>query len=299
MSSQSPSGRPAATGPEPDVEQEVELGRLWWAIVARWWLVVLCVVLGVLVGYLVSLGGGRVFQGKATVYLGQPLSPTGNSQVQTLATNPSSVSQIVKSERVIQSVAHELGIPADELRRGVSTKVVAGTTAKSAPTSLVEVIVRGPWKRQSAEAANALAQTVVDEVSTYPDAKIEKLELVLDGLDDQLAALESAIAEYEAQLGASSELDPAARLAVVGLLNSAVVHRGELRVERNTAALDLTLAQEVERGRVLTQAAAAKVAARGRQSSMIVGAVIGLLLGIVLALAWEPVRRRFASERES
>jgi uncharacterized protein involved in exopolysaccharide biosynthesis len=85
----------------------------------------------------------------------------------------------------------------------------------------------------------------------------------------------------------------------VGLLNSAVVQQGELRVERNTAELDLTLAREVERGRVLTEAAATKVAARGRQSSMIVGAVIGLLVGIVLALAWEPVRRRFGSERGS
>lgn len=298
MSSESPSGRSATAGREPDAEQEVELGRFWWAIVARWWLVVLCVVLGVVIGYLVSLGGGRVFQGKATVYLGQPLSPTGNSQVQTLATNPSSVNQIIKSEAAVRAVAAEVGIPPDELRPGISSRIVAGATARTGQTSLVEVIVRGPWRRQSAEAANLLAQEVVDQVSTYPEAKIEKLELVLQGVNEQIDSLDGAIEQYEAELVASSQLDPAARLAVVGLLNSAVVQRGELLVERNTAELDLTLAREVEKARVVTQAAATKVAARGRQSSMIVGAVIGLVVGVLLALLWEPVRRRLAARAD-
>lgn len=297
MSSETASRRPARPGSALDVEQDVELGRFWWAIVARWWLVALCVVLGLVVGYLVSLGGGRAFEARATVYLGQPLSSTGNNQVQTLATNPSSVGQIVKSEAVIRAVAAEVGVPPDELRRAVSSRVVAAANAKAGEGTLVEVVVRGPWRRQSSEAANRLAEAVVAEISAYPDAKIAKLELVIEGLDEQLAALESSIDEYRRELAASSELEPAARLAVVGLLNSAVVQRGELLVERNTAELNLTIAREVERGRVLTQAVATRVDARGRRSSMIVGAVLGLLVGIMLALIWEPARRRLVGPR--
>ena len=41
-------GTPAAN--QVEAEQEVDFGRYWWAIVARWWLVVLCVAIGVVIG---------------------------------------------------------------------------------------------------------------------------------------------------------------------------------------------------------------------------------------------------------
>lgn len=294
MSGDSPSRGPAGPGPALDAEQEVELGRYWWAIVARWWLVALAVALGILVGFLVSLGGGRVFQAKATVYLGQPLSPSGNNQIQTLATNPSAVNQIARSESVVRSVADRVGVPYAELRSGVSTKPVSGSVAKVGQTPLVEVIVRGPWKRQAADAANLLADVVVERVSTYPKTKIEKLDTLLTGLDDQLESIEGAVGEYQAAIAAAGTLGPAERLALVGLLNSAVQQRGQLLEERNQTDLELALARDVEVGRVVTQASSTKVAARGKRSSMIVGAVIGLVVGIGLALAWEPVRRRIS-----
>ncbi|HET9666165.1 MAG TPA: hypothetical protein VFP09_05400, partial [Desertimonas sp.] len=65
---------------EPDAEQEVDLGRYWWRIVGHWWVVVGAVVLGAVIGYLVSLGGGTVYQARATVYLGQPLGVVAASR---------------------------------------------------------------------------------------------------------------------------------------------------------------------------------------------------------------------------
>jgi uncharacterized protein involved in exopolysaccharide biosynthesis len=59
-------------------------------------------------------------------------------------------------------------------------------------------------------------------------------------------------------------------------------------------SLSIALARDVEHARVVTKASAARVAARGRSSSLIVGAVIGLLVGVLLALVWEPVRTRLA-----
>ena len=43
-----------------DAEQEVDLGRYWSAIVARWWLPVLGFVAGAFIGYLTSLGNKDV-----------------------------------------------------------------------------------------------------------------------------------------------------------------------------------------------------------------------------------------------
>ena len=87
--------RPQRERPVPDVdaEEELELGRYWDALIVRWWLPVVGFVAGIAIGYLLSLGGHQVFQAKATIYLGQPLSPNGTNQIQSLSTNPSAVRQ--------------------------------------------------------------------------------------------------------------------------------------------------------------------------------------------------------------
>jgi capsular polysaccharide biosynthesis protein len=277
-----------------EAEREVDLGRYWRAILARWWLVALCAALGVLVGYLVSVGGGDVYQARATVYLGQPISPSGGSQVQSLATNPTVVGQIVRSESVVAQVAEEVGVPRGRLRQGISTGTVSGNVARSGQTPLVTITVRGPWREESAAAANRLAAIVVDRVSTYADAKIANLEQLLEAQDGQLESLEGSVAEYEQAIAGGAGLSGAERLTLVGLLNAAQTERGNLVEQRARTALELELAESVERAQVLTEAAPREVAARGRRSSMVVGGVIGLVAGLLAALAWAPLRDRIA-----
>ena len=89
--------RPQRERPVPDVdaEDELELGRYWHALLTRWWLPLGGLLAGIVLGYLLSLGGHQVFSAKAQIYLGQPLSPNGTNQIQSLSTNPSAVKQIV------------------------------------------------------------------------------------------------------------------------------------------------------------------------------------------------------------
>jgi capsular polysaccharide biosynthesis protein len=275
-----------------EAEQEIDLARYWWAIVARWWLVAGAVAAGIVIGYLVSLGGGTVFQSRATVYLGQPLTPTGATQVQGLQTNPSTVGQIVRSRSVVAAVAADVGVSPDELREGISSKPVSGSVARLGQTPLVEITVRGPWRRQGAEAANLLADEVVERVSGYAAAKIEQLGLLRAAQEQTLAATEEAIERYREALDSSTSLSATDRLVLVGLLDGAARDRGQLLEERTQTQLSLALAEEVERGQVVTRASASKVAARSRRSSLAVGAVVGLLAGLVLAVGWEAVARR-------
>ena len=53
----------------------------------------------------------------------------------------------------------------------------------------------------------------------------------------------------------------------------------------------LTLAQTVEQSKVFAPARATKTTARSRRNSVLVGALIGLVLGILAALLWEPAVR--------
>jgi capsular polysaccharide biosynthesis protein len=276
---------------ELDAEREVDVARYGWAILSRWWLVLAAIAVGAVIGWLVAVGGGDTFEARATVYPGQPLTPSSNAQIQGIQTNPSSINQIVKSESVVRSVASELDIPPGELRSGISTKAVSGAVARTGQVQLVEVVVRGPWRRESAEAANQLAETAVARISTYPDAKIEQLDALLGSLDEQIDAIDLEIERYRAAITAAN-LSATDELVLIGLLSGAQRDRGALIEQQTETELSLSLARDVERGRVITRATAREVAAKSSRSSIVVGAVIGLVVGVLLALLWDPVRHR-------
>ena len=89
---------------DPEAEQEIDFGRYVRLIATRWWLVAAGLILGAVIGYAVSLGGGQRWQSSVTLYLGQPYSASGNVQLQDIQTNPSTVRQIAHAGIVIQLV---------------------------------------------------------------------------------------------------------------------------------------------------------------------------------------------------
>src|ERR687896_2585006 len=105
-----------------DAEREVDVRGWWEAVKARWWLPLLGLGLGLSVGYALALGGGSVYRAEATLYLGQPFSPNGGAPVPGLATNPSTVNEIVHSEAVLQRVAQRANISLGKLRANVSSR---------------------------------------------------------------------------------------------------------------------------------------------------------------------------------
>lgn len=263
--------------PDLDAEQEVDLGRYARAVAARWWLPLLGLIAGAAVGYLLALGGSAVYVGQAVVYLGQPLGILGGNQVQAPNTNPSTARTIVRSESVIRRVASQVGLSPSRLREGVNATPVQGNIPRLGQTPLVQVTVRGPRPARVAAAANALADTLVDRLSTYSATKIETLE-------EQLAADEAAIRELEAGLARSAASTTDRLLFQLQLT--------QYQQDRTQTVQLLALARNVESPRVLTRASPVKTTARSRRNSIAVGALIGLLLGTGAALLWEPVTRR-------
>src|SRR6266567_339542 len=120
--------RPQRERPLPDVdaEEELELGRYWNALITRWWLPLAGLVAGIAIGYLLSLGGHQVYQATSTIYLGLPLNPTGTRQIQSLATNPSTVKPVVLSSYWQHVAEQRAGLVNGSLRGHVSTHAVAG-----------------------------------------------------------------------------------------------------------------------------------------------------------------------------
>ena len=71
-----------------------------------------------------------------------------------------------------------------------------------------------------------------------------------------------------------------------------IVLAGSIQQDSFTAQQQLAQAQEVEMPRVLTHGAAVRTTARSRRNDVVVAAFLGLLLGIIAALAWEPLASR-------
>lgn len=276
-----------------DAEQEVDFRRYWDALVARWWLPLLGLVLGAIVGYALSLGGGQTYQAQATIYLGQPYSASGNIQLQSLQTNPSVVRQIVTSQTAIAAAAKAARLSSSALRGKISVGSVSGSLAKLGQTPLVTVTVQGPKRDSIKVAANVLANEVVARVGGFADRKIAIFRAEIAGDERQESAIQKQI--QQAQATAQGATTPTEKLVAVSLISTAQQRLAIVQQDRLSASQLLTQAQQIEQPRVVTPAGSQKVTARSRRNSVVVAALIGLILGLVAALAWDSVAGRFAS----
>lgn len=288
-----------------EAEQEVDFRRYWSAVVARWWLPALGLLAGIVGGYALALGGGDVYRAEATVYLGQPFSPTGGASVPGLATNPSTVNEIVHSEAALQKASEVSGMRLDRLRGNVTSRQVgvpAGRRLTVGQTPLIEIAVTGSRAAPTARAANSLAQTVIADVSPYVTDKIDAIEeriasdkRELTSIDSRLKVAQQGLNEVLANRG----LGTTERLLLVSTFNSTISfgeqRRGTVQQDLLEAQQALSLAQNVEKPSVVEDAASRKTTARSVGRSIVVGGLIGLIVGILAAILWEPTQRRFAA----
>jgi hypothetical protein len=289
------------SAPELD-EQEVDLSSAWQRIKLRWWLPIGGLVLGALLGLVLALSGGSVWRAETLVYLGQPFAPLGGGQIQSLATNPRTVGEIIRSESVIQNVSEETGIPASKLRSSISTSEIAAPGQPRGINPLIEIGVKGDaGPRKIEQATDALAARVVENVSAFVIEKVELLQQQVAVSEAQLAEVGARIEDAQRQqdqLIDDQSIPLEQRLLLSANLNATITtadaRRTALQDDLYEARQLLNLAESVEKSRVVEPAAAVKTTARSSRTSLLVGAVIGLLIGTVAALAAEPIvaRRR-------
>jgi uncharacterized protein involved in exopolysaccharide biosynthesis len=285
--------------PDLEAEREVDIGRAARQVAARWWLLLAGAVLGIVGGYLLALGGGDFYRAEATLSLGQPFTPTGSAPVQSLATNPTSVAQFARSEEALAVASRASGMRIGELRGNVSTSTVSvGRRTAPGVNPLVEVSVQGERRLEVQRAANALADYIVREISSYVSVKIRTLNEELQALETAEASLEERLRAQEAALRAARERDPLEQLVLISQLDNTEQRLAIVTQDRLETRGLLALAENVEQATVATRPVAVETSARSTRNSILVGGLIGLLLGALAALLWEPlVERRLKSAR--
>ncbi|HEY8028018.1 MAG TPA: hypothetical protein VIE38_00770 [Gaiellaceae bacterium] len=267
---------------DPEAEQEIDFAKYWRLLAARWWVPVGALVLGAIVGYAAALGGSQRYSASSALYLGQPYTASGNVALQGLQTNPSTVGTVAHSLAVDQRVAVLCKAKMGTFRSGISTKPISGNLSKNGQNPLVSLIVLSSKKKVAACAANQLAKAVVARISGYAVEKIASFREQLSQEQKGITALNAALA------------DP----------NVSTTDKLLLQVQLNTAESDLSSttqllhqATAIEEPSVLTPASAARVTARSRRNSVVVGGLIGLILGGLVALLWDRVAAVVARRR--
>jgi|tagenome__1003787_1003787.scaffolds.fasta_scaffold20752150_2 uncharacterized protein involved in exopolysaccharide biosynthesis len=268
-------------------EREVDLARWRTALVALWWIPVAGLVIGAIVGVLFSFRGGTTYKATALISLGQPTSP-GGALVNGFGTNPRAVSQIVSSAAAQAQAANRADMRPSALRGHVSVAQVGTVTGAGAAraTPLISLTVTGSKPLNTAAAANVLAGVVVAKTTaSYVGVKIRTFRATLANVNSQLESLNRRLSVLTAATKSAKNLNPLDQLVIVSQEDNAEARLGNLIAQQEALQQQLAFATQVESAKVIVPARPVKASAHSRRSSLLVGALIGLILGAIVAIA--------------
>ena len=288
--------------PDPDAEREVDLRSAWTRITARWYLPVAGLLIGAILGVLASVGGGEVYRARTLLYLGQPFTTSGGGQIQSLATNPKTVSQIIRSEAALRKASEASGLTLGQLRGHVTSAAVVSAGQARNVSPLVEITVDAAAGKKAEKAANSLADTVIGVVSTYVDQKIALLNKQIASsraeLTDIDARISNAVAQQQAVIN-DKTISSTDKLIAISTSNNTISfseqRRGTVQQELFQNQQLLSLAENVEKSKIVQGALASKTTATSRRNAALIGGLIGLLLGALAASIADPFLQRRAA----
>jgi uncharacterized protein involved in exopolysaccharide biosynthesis len=270
-----------------NAEREVDLARWRKSVVTHWWVPVAGIIVGAILGAAFALRGGTSYSATALISLGQPTSP-GGAVVNSFGTNPRAVSQVVSSAAAQAQAADKADLRSGALRGHVSVAQVGTATGAGASrtTPLISLTVTGKHSLNTAAAANVLADLVVQKTTaSYVGIKIRTFETTYAQVTKQIASINTRLAVIGEAEQAAKKLDALSQLVVVSQEDNAETRLGNLIAQQETLQQQLAFAKEVESAKVVEPAKSVKTSARSRNSSLVIGALIGLLVGAIVAIA--------------
>jgi capsular polysaccharide biosynthesis protein len=272
----------------------------WMTVLARnWWVVAGLIVLGAVVGALITLASPKEYTATSSVYIGQTTDANGNPMAG-LNSNVKASTQLVSSQAVLGEAAKRagMGITAGRLRREVTVETPSQTikTTTSA-VNIVVISVTDTKKVRATAAANALAAVLLERIGGGVDEKITLLEAQLA---QNKKALASSVARSNAAQrglvaiahgGGTAGEKAAAAAPYVAIVQAAATDQAAIESSIQRTELLVLTARQVEQPRLLHEAALPdSPSGPDMKLNVAAGALAGLVIGFFVAFA----RQRFA-----
>ena len=275
----------------------IDVGSWFTTLLRNWWVILALVVLGAVVGGVVTMLTPKEYSATSSVYIGQTTDALGQAMAG-LNSNPKAATQLLASQALLNEAAKAtgMGMTSGKLRRETTVETPSQTikTTVSA-VNIVVITVTDTKKVRATAAANALADALVAKLSPSVEAKVTLLEKQLaDGTQADAAATAGANVSQAAIMaiakgGGTAAEKAAAAAPYVAVSQAAASELATLQVADQATALRLEVAKTVEMPQILH---VAKVpdspSGPSRTLNVAAGALAGLVVGVIVAF----VRRR-------
>ena len=278
----------------------------WMTVLARnWWVVVGLIVLGAVVGAVLTLTSPKEYTATSTVYIGQTTDANGNPMAG-LNSNVKASTQLISSQAVLNEAAKRagMGATADLLRRQVTVETPSQTikTTTSA-VNIVVISVTDTKKVRAAASANALAEVLLERIGGGVDQKIALLEAQLVQSKRALASsVARSLAAQQALMaiargGGTAGEKAAAAAPYVAVVQAAASQQEAIESTVQKTELILLTAKQVEQPRILHEAAVPdSPSGPDIRLNVAAGALAGLVIGVFVVFARQRLAGRPAPE---
>jgi uncharacterized protein involved in exopolysaccharide biosynthesis len=283
----------------------IDVGSWFLTLLHNWWVIVGLIVIGIVVGVVVTMAQPKQYTATASVYIGQTTDANGNAMAG-LNSNAKAATQLLASQVVLSAAAERTGmdISASLLRKETTVETPSSTVKTS--TSVVNIVVisvTDTKKVRAAAAANALAATLLEHLDVGTSEKIALLEKELADGQKQLAtsmalsgAAQKAITAIARGNGSLAEKATASAPYVAVVQGAATDQAALINANQKTQLLLLT-AKQVEQPRMLHKAGIPDSPSGPTMSlNVAIGALAGLVIGIIVAFARKGLADRRAAK---
>jgi capsular polysaccharide biosynthesis protein len=277
----------------------IDVGSWFATLLRNWWVILGLVVLGAVVGGVVTLASPKEYSATSSVYIGQTTDANGNPMAG-LNSNSKAATQLLASQEVLNEAAKRTGMKVSASRLRKETTVVTPSSTVKTSTSVVNIVVitvTDTNKLRATAAANALAEVLVERISPGVTGKVALLQAQLDTGQKALTAAtaraalaQSALAAIARGSGSAAE-KAAASAPYVAIVQAAATEQEAWQSANQKTELMLFTAKQVEQPRILHEAAVPdSPSGPSLTLNVAAGALAGFVIGIVVAF----VRRRLA-----
>jgi uncharacterized protein involved in exopolysaccharide biosynthesis len=280
----------------------IDVGSWFATLASNWWVIVGLVVIGVVVGAVVTLAQPKEYTATSSVYIGQTTDANGNPMAG-LNSNAKAAVQLLSSQVALDEAAERtgMGISAGTLRKETTVETPSSTVKTT--TSVVNIVVISVTDtdpERAAAAANALAEVLLERLESSVDEKIELLEQQLADQQKEYAATAARSAAAQENLEAIAAGDgsraekASASASYLVLVQAAATELESLSSTIQKTQQQLLVVKQVEQPRVLHEAGVPDSPSGPQMTiNVAVGALAGLVIGVIVAFA----RRGLAERR--